>query len=88
MPAVHLISENGLRVIGSVEIDALVVFITGEVHRVGAVEHHVACLGIRTDEVEQCREAHTLPLADAAPPLNAVVPRDLRPWRQIFELGR
>jgi hypothetical protein len=74
-------SENGLWVIGAIEIDALVVFIAGEAHRVGTIEHHVASLGMRTDEIEGCCEAHTLPLADAAPPLDTVVPRDLRPRR-------
>src|SRR5262245_38798297 len=70
----------------AIEIDALVVFVAGEVHCVGAIEHHVARPWTRPDEVEQCAQTRTLPLADAAPSLDAVVPCDLSPRGQLFEL--
>jgi hypothetical protein len=44
--------------------------------------------GTQTDEVEQRGEADALPLADAAPALDTVVPRDLRAQRYVFELGQ
>jgi len=50
---VHLIGENGLRMVGAIKADAFVIFVAGEVHRVGTIEHHVTCLGMRTDKVEQ-----------------------------------
>ena len=74
--------------VGAVEIDALVIFVAGEVHRVGAIEHYIARLALGRDEVEQCREAQPLPLADAAPALDAVVPGDLGSRRQLFERGQ
>src|SRR5712692_11964775 len=73
---IQVIGENGLLVEGVLEVQALVVLVAAFLERVEAVDDDVARGGLDADPLQQRGQAHALPLADSAPPLNAVVPRD------------
>src|SRR2546425_6644307 len=73
--------EQRLRVQGGRHVDA------GRVI-VGALEADVLRRGIGADALEEIGKAHSAPLADRAPALDADVPRDLRYLRQRVELGQ
>src|SRR5262249_7508835 len=78
---VHLVGEDGLRMVRILKADRLVIFVfvvTRFEYIVGAIEHDVARIWLEPCAVEQRGKLHALPFADAAPSLNAIVPRDLR----------
>ena len=61
--------------------------VEGLLERVGAEEGDVARLGLQARRLEDLRQLHALPLADAAPALDAIVAGDLRARGQRAQVG-
>ena len=53
--------------------------------RIGAIEDDIACIGLEPGTLEQGAEPEALPLTDAAPALDTIMPRDLRAGRHGAE---
>src|SRR4029078_12477839 len=88
---VHLVGENGLRMVGVNEPDRFIVFVfflAGLEQIVGTIEHDIARIRLELDAIEQRGKRYTLPFADAAPSLDAIMPRDLRVRRHGTKLGK
>src|SRR5262249_2764979 len=85
---VHFVGEQSLRVESVPQPDALVILgcIEGLAQRIRAIEHQVAGLWFKTRALQQPRQRHPFPLADATPPLNTVVAGDPRPPWQTPQL--
>src|SRR4051812_37007526 len=77
---VHRPGEDGLRVEGIDEIDALIIRIAAEI--VGAVEDYVAHLLPQPGAMQQQPQRHARPFADRAPALDAIVAGDLGARRE------
>ena len=86
---VHVVGEDRLRMEGVLQVDALVI-------AAGAVERLLERIGAGEDDVARVRlrarrraapQRHALPLADAAPTLDAIVPGDLGARRHRPQFG-
>src|ERR1700712_4524084 len=80
---VHPPGEDGLGVEGVDQVDRFVIGRGAEA--VGAVEHRVARLRQQSGQRQDRAELRALPLADRAPPLDAIVAGDLGPLRHRLE---
>jgi hypothetical protein len=88
--AVHLVGQDGLRMVGVDQVDALVVAAIGPgglVQGVVAVEHKVARLGLQAGARQQRLKFRSRPLADGRPAFDAVVPGDLGAGRKLAQIG-
>ena len=72
----------------AIELIVFAVLGAGPAEIVGAIEHDIARVRHELRRLEQSAERHTLPLADAAPALDAIVPGDLRARRHGAEIGK
>ena len=88
---IHLVGQDGLGMKSVDEVDRLVIaagVVERLLERIGAEEGEVAGLGLQSRRGDESGQLDALPLPDAAPALDAVVPRDLCTWRHLLELGQ
>ena len=89
--SVHGIGEDGLRMEGVDQVDALVVTaaaIEGPFQFVRAIKHRVSRRCLQPGGCENAAEGNTRPLADRAPTFNAVMPRNLAARRIPLQISQ